>query len=381
MLLVPLQGVEDPDRIPGHYVVVYHENTTMEFAQKHWKLMEGLNVNMTYKYVIGDLFKGFAAPLSDAMVALLQNDRSVAAIHCDGLAHTTCDTQQSAAPSWGLARTSHFGGVDSGLSDYYRYNTQANGQGVTAYILDTGIFVGHPDFGGRAVWGTNTAGGGNTDRNGHGTHCAGTVAGSAYGIAKQARLVAAKVLSDAGSGSYAGIIQGIQWSVNHFLSGSNAGIASMSLGGGSDGGMGAAIKAAVDQGLAFSVAAGNSNGDACRFYPASSPDVICVGATELATSGSTQMDRRSSFSNFGTCVSLFAPGTAITSDWWDGSTNIISGTSMACPHVTGMGAVLLSQNPGLSPVALRNELVGMAQTGLINNVGTGSPNKLLYNNC
>jgi subtilisin family serine protease len=288
------------------------------------------------------------------------------------MAQQKCHVRQEDAPSWGLTRVSHFGGVDGGMNNHYSHHEA--GAGVDVYVLDTGVFVNHPDIRGRATWGANfITGSVDEDRNGHGSHCAGTIAGSQYGVAKQAHIIAVKVLNDQGSGSYGGIIEGIAWAFRHFQASGRKGIVSMSLGGGSNGGMQPGIAAAKAGGLAFVVAAGNSNANACNFYPAAFPECITVGATDA-------QDVRSYFSNFGTCVKLFAPGTGITSIWYDGSTNVLSGTSMACPHVAGEAAVILSER-NLNPDQLESELKISAQSDIIVNVGAGSPNLLLYNGC
>jgi subtilisin family serine protease len=377
---VDVQGLDAPwgTFIPGEYVVIYHENTTLEAATSHWGFVKKMGVEMIHTYTIGTTFKGFNAKISKDMLQTLQEDPMISEIHANAIAHTTqqkCHVRQDDAPSWGLTRVSHAGAVDGGMNNHYSHHEK--GSGVNVYVLDTGVFVDHPDIRGRAVWGANfITGSGDNDRNGHGTHCAGTIAGSVFGVAKQARIVAVKVLGDSGSGSYGGIIAGIEWAFKHFQDHQGRGekgVVSMSLGGGSDGGMQPAIAAAKAGGLPFVVAAGNSNADACRFYPAAFKECITVGATDA-------QDVRSYFSNFGTCVKIFAPGTGITSIWWDGSTNVLSGTSMACPHVAGEAAVLLSER-NLSPDQLELELIASAQRDLIINPGASSPNLLLYNGC
>jgi len=380
---VPLQGAENPSRLNGRYIVVYHEDTTLEEAQNHWSLMSRINVNIQYTYNIGKTFKGFAGSFDADTLAFLQNDALIAEIHCDANATIACDSTASNVPSWGLARCSYSGDIGQGLPDYYTYDSSLQGAGVDSYVLDTGIYVAHNDFGGRAVVGANFVDNVATDQNGHGTHCAGTIGGTRYGIAKQTRLIAVKVLSASGSGSYAGIISGIQWVTNSHVASGRPSVCSMSLGGTADGGLSAAIRASVQQGVVYSVAGGNSNANACNFYPAGSPDVITAGATVLSGSGNNQFDSRSSFSNFGTCIHVFAPGSSITSCGITSPTSsaVLSGTSMACPHVTGQIAVELSNNPGLSPAAVKSLIVAKALKGLINNPGTGSPNALLSNGC
>jgi len=254
---------------------------------------------------------------------------------------------------------------------------------VSVYVLDTGIYIQHNDFGGRASYGENFVDSVPGDENSHGTHCAGTIGGAQYGIAKQVQLIAVKVLGRTGSGSTSGVVAGINWVTEQHRQKGGPSIASMSLGSMSDGGKNAAIEASVREGVVYSVAAGNSAGSACSFYPASSPYVICVGSTEYANFNEEYYDRRSSFSNYGTCVDVFAPGSAITSCAITGpdSSSVKSGTSMACPHVAGLAAIVKGKNPALSPQDVEREIQAMAQSGLIDDAGAGSPNLLLYNGC
>ncbi|MFC6663413.1 S8 family peptidase [Deinococcus multiflagellatus] len=249
------------------------------------------------------------------------------------------------------------------------YNSTASG--VRAYIIDTGIRTSHTQFGGRAVWGTNTTGdGNNTDCQGHGTHVAGTVGSATYGVAKGVTLIAVKVLNCQGSGSYSGIIAGINWSLNN--KGSAPAVANMSLGGGFSQSVNSAVNNASAQNLVMVVAAGNSNANACNYSPASAASAITVGST-------TNTDARSSFSNYGSCVDLFAPGSGITSAWnsSDTATNTISGTSMASPHVAGAVALRIASGLGTTG-SVTNAILSSATTGKVTNPGAGSPNRLLY---
>jgi len=264
------------------------------------------------------------------------------------------------------------------------YNAAQIGTGVSIYIIDTGIQTTHVDFGGRAVWGIAFADGGTQDdRNGHGTHCAGTAAGTTYGIAKGATLVAIKVLGASGGGTWADVIGGVDWVTTHSVPG--RGVASMSLGGsGSNPGLTSAINSCVDSGTAVIVAAGNSNADACLFTPSGIASVISVGASELAGAEPSQYDQKASFSNRGRCLHIWAPGRDITSSWIGSSntaSNTISGTSMACPHVAGYSAVLLGANSGMTPQQLKDTLQSTSQKDLIANPGTDSSNNLLWNQC
>lgn len=261
------------------------------------------------------------------------------------------------------------------MSTYY-YDTQA-GQGIDVYVIDTGVLTTHSQFGGRATWGANFADSSNTDGNGHGTHCAGTVAGSTYGVAKKANIIAVKVLRADGSGTNSGVISGIQWASNTARSKgkSSKSVASMSLGGGKSSAVNSAVAAAVNTGMTFVVAAGNDNANAANYSPASEPSAITVGAT-------TSSNARSSFSNYGSSVDIFAPGSSILSAWIGSNTatNTISGTSMACPHVAGLAAYLMGVEglSGSSAVTARIKSLGL--TNRLSSVGTGSPNLLAYNN-
>jgi len=266
------------------------------------------------------------------------------------------------------------------VPDDYDYEEEDSHAEVTCYIIDTGIYLNHLDFEGRASWGANFVDTVTGDQNGHGTHCAGTVGGRTFGVAKKVKLVAVKVLGAGGSGSTAGVISGFQYTTQQHQARGGPSVASVSLGSTADGGKNAAVAASVAAGVVYSIAAGNSNADACRFYPASAPSAIGVGATAIGSSGQSETDDRAGFSNWGNCVWIFAPGAAITSCGISSPTSstVLSGTSMACPHVSGAAAVILAKNPSLSPAGVKAEINRLAQDGLIRNVGANSPNKLLY---
>ncbi|WP_307867955.1 S8 family serine peptidase [Micromonospora sp. C95] len=277
---------------------------------------------------------------------------------------------QTNPPSWGLDRIDQ---RNLPLNSSYTYpNTATN---VTSYVIDTGIRTTHSDFGGRATWGTNTVDSNNTDCNGHGTHVAGTVGGSAYGVAKATRLVAVKVLNCSGSGTNAGVIAGIDWVTANAV---KPAVANMSLGGGANTSVDNAVVNSINSGVTYAVAAGNGNAlgqrqNACNYSPARAAPAITVGATQ-------SNDAAASFSNYGTCVDILAPGVSITSAWHtnDTATNTISGTSMASPHVAGAAALVLSANPSWSPQQVRDYLVTNSTPNVISNVGSGTPNQLLY---
>lgn len=311
--------------------------------------------------------RGFSASMSPGQAEQLEADPSVAYVEQNRVM-TATDTQ-SPVPSWGLDRIDQ---AELPLDDSYTYGN--SGAGVTAYIIDTGILTTHQDFGGRAVSGTDTVDGDDdaTDCAGHGTHVAGTVGGSEYGVAKDASLVAVRVLDCGGSGTYDGVIAGIDWVTADHAAGEPA-VANMSLGGGFSQAVNDAVAAAVADGVTFALAAGNDYAaDACEGSPGSTPEAITVGATE-------DTDARATYSNIGTCVDIFAPGTDITSAWYTGDTdeNTISGTSMATPHVAGAAALVLGDNPAATPAEVGDALTDGALTDVVTDPGTGSPNLLL----
>jgi subtilisin family serine protease len=243
---------------------------------------------------------------------------------------------------------------------------------VRVYIIDTGIRTGHGEFGGRASSGFTsiTDGLGTDDCHGHGTHVSGTVGGTVYGVAKGVSLIAVRVLDCGGSGTTAGVIAGVDWVTGNHV---KPAVANMSLGGGASSTLDAAVSNSVTAGVTYAIAAGNSSADACNYSPARTPTAITVGAT-------TSTDARASYSNYGTCLDLFGPGSSITSAWntSNTATNTISGTSMATPHVAGVAALVLQGNPAWSPAQVAGELTSNASTGKVGSPGTGSPNLLLY---
>ncbi|NBB91666.1 MAG: S8 family serine peptidase [Gammaproteobacteria bacterium] len=299
----------------------------------------------------------------DALVKLITDDR-VAYVEEDGIVSIRA-TQNNA--TWGLDRVDQ---RDRPLDGSYTYNTTASN--VHAYVIDTGVLGSHNEFSGRMGNGYTAIndGRGWTDCNGHGTHVAGTVAGSTYGVAKGATVHAVRVLGCNGSGTNSGVIAGMDWVA------ANAqfpAVANMSLGGGASTSTDNAVTNMRNSGVTVVVAAGNDNSNACYSSPARSADAITVGS-------STSSDSRSSFSNYGSCVDIFAPGSSITSAWYTGnsSTNTISGTSMASPHVAGIAALYLADNPGATPSQVENAIYSSGSSNKLSGIGSGSPNLLAY---
>ncbi|MFN4893594.1 MAG: S8 family serine peptidase, partial [Bacteroidota bacterium] len=251
----------------------------------------------------------------------------------------------------------------------YTYNT--DGSTVDAYIFDTGIRTDHVEFTGRRRSGYDAFGGTTNDGNGHGTHVAGTVGGTLYGIAKGVNLVAVRVLDNAGSGTNTGVIAGVDWAAGDHTT--KPAVGNMSLGGGASTALDDAVRRAIADGIVMVVAAGNSNVDASTSSPARTLEAITVGAT-------TSTDTRASYSNFGSVLDIFAPGSSITSAWYTSSTatSTISGTSMASPHVAGVAALYLEAYPGSTPAQVQDGLKASATANVVTSPGTGSPNLLLF---
>ncbi|MGW3601700.1 S8 family peptidase [Micromonospora sp. NPDC005161] len=317
----------------------------------------------------GAALRGFEIRVGAKAAARIAADPAVAYVeqnHTVSIAGT-----QTNPPSWGLDRIDQ---RNLPLNSSYTYpNTASN---VRAYIIDTGVLYGHNDFGGRAVSGFDAVDGGSADDcNGHGTHVAGTVGGSSYGVAKGVQIVGVRVLNCQGSGTNAQVVAGIDWVTANAV---KPAVANMSLGGGANSSIDTAVTNSINSGVTYAVAAGNGNAlgvrqNACNYSPARVASAITVGATQ-------NNDAAASFSNFGTCVDILAPGVNITSAWYTGSsaTNTISGTSMASPHVAGAAALVLSANPSWSPQQVRDNLVNNSTPNVVTNVGTGTPNRLLY---
>lgn len=351
--------------IPNRYIVVFTADVRNP-AQEAANLLRGTQATLHHSF--SHALKGFAATIPAAALNGLRNSPWVDYIEQDQTVSLSQVTSPQTGATWGLDRIDQ-----ASLPLDTKYNFNGTGAGVTAFIIDTGIRADHVEFADRVLSGYSAIAdsNGTNDCNGHGTHVSGTVGGSTLGVAKSVKLVPVRVLDCAGSGYNSGVIAGIDW-----VAGSTTlrpAVANMSLGGGYSSAVNAAVAAAYNQGVTMVVAAGNSNANACNYSPASEPTAITVGAT-----GST--DARASYSNYGSCLDVFAPGSSITSAWYTSTTatNVISGTSMASPHVAGVAALVRQANPNFSPAQVASFIASYATMNKVTSAGTGSPNRLVY---
>jgi subtilisin family serine protease len=339
--------------IGNSYIVVLRPGATGAGLLKTY----GGEVTENYRATV----RGFAARMTHRQARRMAADPAVRYVEQDATVALAGGT-----PTWGLDRIDQ---RPRALSKTYAAPSAA---GVTAYVLDTGIRIAHEEFGGRAVNGHDFVDKDNVaqDCNGHGTHVAATVGGSTWGVAKDVKLVAVRVLGCNGSGAYSNIIAGIDWVTRNAHGPS---VANLSLGGSVSKALDDAVDRSIAAGVTYAVAAGNDNRDACRQSPAHDAAAITVGATD-------DHDKRASFSNYGSCLDLFAPGVRIESASSRSNTAIMlmSGTSMASPHVAGAAALVLGAHPGWTPAQVRDELVAQATPGAVSSAGRGSPAKLLY---
>jgi subtilisin family serine protease len=364
LLTVPFSGIASAaqDDSEGTYIIVLKSANDIDGKEKQIAQMGG-RTEKRFTHAIN----GLSVKIKHKDADQLRTEPNVLSVELDQPMFAL-DTQ-TPTPSWGLDRTDQ-----RALPLSNSFTASAYGAGVDVYVVDTGVSTTHTDFSGRLRSGFSAIndGRGSNDCNGHGTHVAGTAAGTTYGVAKAASIIPVRVLDCAGSGSNTGVIAGLDWIIANHSAGVAA-VANMSLGGGASLALDTAVQNAINDGVVMAVAAGNSNANACNYSPARAANAITVGATD-------RTDVRASYSNFGSCLDIFAPGTSITSAWINSSTaiNTISGTSMASPHVAGVAAALLSANPTLSPADISSMLRSSATPNVVSTAGTGSPNYLLY---
>jgi len=344
--------------IPGRFIVMMKNNSSLSAESLFSNVKRSLTGDDTIMF---QSLNGFAASIPLETAKKLSEHEDVAFVEQDSNVFANTDR-------WGLDRIDQ---NDLPLDGSYDPPITSGGAGVTAYIIDTGIELNHEDFGGRASHGVDFTGLGSGDCNGHGTHVAGTVGGITSGVAKEVSLVDVRVLNCEGGGTLSGVIGGVDWvTQNHDPSVDGPATVNMSLGGGKTSSLNNAVNQLVDAGITVVVAAGNDTTDACDYSPASASKVITVGST-------TRNDSRSNFSNYGSCLNIFAPGSGIKSAWVNGGYLTISGTSMASPHICGVTALYLGENNNLSPIEVETKLLKSAVENKVTNPGGGSVNKLL----
>jgi subtilisin family serine protease len=366
VLALPAQAAQDQSSL--QYIVVLKDSV----AQPGTVAAEqGRRVGAPVGPVFRHALKGYVASLTATQVAALNADARVDFVEPDSEVQAFA-TQTGA--TWGLDRIDQ---RSRPLSGTFTYN--ATGSGVKAYIIDTGIHFSHTQFGGRAISGYDAVDGGTADDcNGHGTHVAGTVGGSTYGVAKAVTLVGVRVLNCSGSGTTSGVIAGVDWVTGNHGPGQPA-VANMSLGGGASTALDNAVNNSINDGVSYAIAAGNGNivgiaQNACNYSPARVGAAMTISATDSS-------DRKASWANYGSCVDWFAPGVSITSAWYtsNSATKTISGTSMATPHTAGVAAQYLQGNPGASPATVRNALYNLTTKGIVTSSSTTN-NHLLFTN-
>ncbi|MDO7484136.1 S8 family peptidase [Acinetobacter baumannii] len=351
--------------IKNQYIVILNKDAgpSKDFAQNIAKQHAG-KVLQSYDTVL----KGFAIYLPDtagaAFIEAMKKNPHVLSVESDTIVNIDATTQSN--PDWGLDRIDQ-----KALPLNSTYSYLQTGSGTTAYIVDTGILSSHQEFSGRVLSGYTAIsdGNGTTDCNGHGTHVAGTVGGTTYGVAKNVNLVPIRILGCDGSGASSNVIAGLDWILKN---GKKPAVVNMSLGGATSSSLDSAVENLYNNGYVMVVAAGNSNTDACTSSPARVSKAITVAATD-------NTDTRASYSNYGSCVDIFAPGSQINSSWIGNNTatKILNGTSMATPHVAGVVAEMLQSTPTASPQTISTNLLNQASSNVVKNP-SGSPNRLLY---
>jgi len=415
----PVLSTSNAEEVPNSYMVVFKKHVKHADAENHHQWVQSIHsksndermelrkrsqfplttdlfegLKHTYNIVGGMM--GYSGHFDDETLEQIRRHPDVDYIEKDSIVHTMggdeYETEKNAP--WGLARISHRDSLSFGTFNKYLY-AEEGGEGVDAYVIDTGTNTDHVDFEGRAQWGkTIPENDEDADGNGHGTHCSGTIAGKKYGVAKKANVYAVKVLRSNGSGTMSDVVKGVEWAAeahikkakdakNGKVKGFKGSVANMSLGGGTSRTLDLAVNAAVDAGMHFAVAAGNDNADACNYSPAAAENAVTVGASTLA-------DERAYFSNYGKCTDIFAPGLNILSTWIGSkyAVNTISGTSMASPHIAGLLAYYVSLQPSsdsayaveeITPKKLKEALITVATQGALTDIPSDTPNLLAWN--
>ncbi|EHA49897.1 subtilisin-like proteinase Spm1 [Pyricularia oryzae 70-15] len=422
----PILSSSNAEAIPNAYIIKFKKHVDHKSAADHqmWiqkvhgerederlelrkrGLFDSVNdafTGLKHTYNVGSGFLGYAGHFDEETIEKVRRHPDVEAIERDTIVHTMryeevkkdeCNPDLEKGAPWGLSRVSHRESLSFSTYNKYLYSAEG-GEGVDAYVIDTGTNIDHVDFEGRAHWGkTIPANDQDIDGNGHGTHCSGTVAGKKYGVAKKAQVYAVKVLKSNGSGTMSDVIAGVDFAAKSHKAqvsaakdgkrkGFKGSVANMSLGGGKTTLLDAAVNAAVDAGIHFAVAAGNDNADACNYSPAAAAKAVTVGASALD-------DSRAYFSNWGKCTDIFAPGLNIQSTWIGSKTaiNTISGTSMASPHIAGLLAYYLSLQPAsdseyslatITPEKLKADLIKVGTVGILTDIPKDTPNVLAWN--
>ena len=347
--------------VPGQYIVVFHDDVADPAALAR-DLVTRAGGSLLHVYT--SAIKGFSASLPAVAVDPLRGNPAVAYVEADQVMRAdVTQSMDSNGDPWGLDR------IDQNaepLSGTYTYSS--TGAGVHAYIIDTGIWTLHPEFGGRANNVFDAYGATGEDCNGHGTHVSGTIGAATYGVAKGVSLHGVRVLSCAGLGLTSDVIAGVDWvTANHV----SPAVANMSLGGGKSSALDQAVTNLYNSGVFLAVAAGNDNVDACTESPSGAPSVFTVAASE-------KTDAKASYSNWGTCVEAYAPGSSIKSTFLAGTTMTLSGTSMATPHVVGVAALYKATNGDQPSATVADWIITNSTAGVITGNGNGTPNRLLF---
>ncbi|KAL2149830.1 hypothetical protein VTH82DRAFT_7506 [Thermothelomyces myriococcoides] len=419
----PILSSSNAEVVPNSYIIKFKKHVDESSASAHHAWIQDIHASreqvrqdlkkrgqvpmlddvfhgLKHTYKIGEEFLGYSGHFDEETIEQVRRHPDVEYIERDSIVHTmsvteeSCDGETEKTAPWGLARISHRETLGFSTFNKYLYAAEG-GEGVDAYVIDTGTNIEHVDFEGRAKWGkTIPAGDADVDGNGHGTHCSGTIAGKKYGVAKKANVYAVKVLRSNGSGTMADVVAGVEWAAKSHLEqvqaakdgkrkGFKGSVANMSLGGGKTRALDDTVNAAVSVGIHFAVAAGNDNADACNYSPAAAEKAITVGATAID-------DSRAYFSNYGKCTDIFAPGLSILSTWIGSkyATNTISGTSMASPHIAGLLAYYLSLQPAsdseysvapITPEKMKSNLLKIATQDILTNMPKDTPNLLAWN--